>query len=194
MSIDTISGDTNVTNGYASTTLRNITGKVTVENKYGSVDVQDVKSDVSIANRYSVVNVQHVAGNLVVKGRNNSVDIDDVGGTLEVETSYKNLSVRNAKGKMTVSNRHGGVDIELEEAPKAEINVNAEYSDVSVELPATAPFVFDGQTRYGEIDSEFDFSVSSSGRSRSIRGQQGAGGPRITVETQHGDIRIDKRG
>lgn len=192
--VDNVTSDATVTNGYASTTLKTIGGKVSVENKYGAVDIQDVKGDASIANRYSVVNAQRITGSLTVKGRNNSVDVEDVGGTLDVETSYKNLSVRNIKGKLTLANRHGNVDIELEQAPNEEITVNAQYSDVSITVPAGSAFSFDGQTRYGDIDSEFDFPVNSSGRSRSVRGQQGSGGPRITVETQHGNIRLDKRG
>ncbi len=193
--LENIQGDTNVTNSHASTTLREITGKVVAENKYGSVDVQHVTSDASIENQYSVVNVQTVAGSVTIRGRNNSVDVDDAGGDVDVETSYKNLSVRNAKGRIRLTNRHGSVDVELAQAPTNDITVNAEYSDVSLELPANAAFSIDGQTRYGEIDSEFDsMSINSSGRDRTLRGQHGNGGPRITVETRNGSIHLEKRG
>jgi len=194
--IGNVSGDVNVTNAYASTTLRTMGAKVTVENKYGSVDVQDVKGDASIDNRYSVINAQRIAGSLTIRGRNNSVDVDDVNGAVDVETSYKNLSVRNTKGEITLANRHGSIDLELDDPVlRKEIRINATYSDVSIELPATASFSFEGRTRYGDIDSEFDgFTVNSSGRERSIRGQQGGGDTRITVETTHGSIRLEKRG
>ena len=193
--LESVSGDVTITNSYASTTLRTIGGKVTVNNKYGHVDVQDVKGDASIENRYSAVNAERIGGNLKIDGRNNSVDIDQVNGSLEVETSYKTLSVRNAKGTMTLSNRHGDVDIELDEQPRNDITVNAQYSDVTIEMPGNATFQFDGRTRYGNVDSSFDaISVNSSGRERTARGQQGQGGPRISVETDHGNIRLEKRG
>lgn len=193
--LENISSDANVTNGYASTTLRNIGGKVNVENKYGSVDIQDVKRDASIQNRYSVINAQRIGGNLTAQGRNNSVDVDDVSGSVDVDTSYKNLNVRNARGATKLSNRHGGIDFELEQPPRNDIRINAQYSDVTIEMPAGSAFTIDAHTRYGDIDSEFDsMSSNSSGRERSLRGQQGTGGPHITVETQHGNIRIEKRG
>jgi hypothetical protein len=193
--VENVSGETKVVNSHASTTVRNIGGKVNIENRYGSVDLQDIKNDATIANQYSVINVQRVTGTLAVTGRNNSVDIDDIDGAINIVTSYKNLNVRNVKGGIEVSNRHGNIDIELEQAPKAEIRVNGDYSDVSIELPADADFNFDGQTRNGDVDSEFDsVATNSSGRDRTLRGQRGTGGPRIDVETQHGDIRLQKRG
>jgi len=193
--LENVSGDANVTNGYASTTLRNIGGKVNVENKYGSVDVQDVKANAFVQNRFSVVNAQRIAGNLTVQGRNNSVDIDDVGGSVDVETSYKNLTVRNAKGAMRVANRHGGVDIEFEQSPKNDIRVNSEYSSVTIEIPAGSGFMLDAQTRFGEIDSEFDSATAAyAGRTQNLHTQQGSGGPRIVIETTHGNIRVQKRG
>jgi hypothetical protein len=193
--LEGVSGEINVTNAYASTTIRTGGSKVRVENKYGSVDVQDVQGDVSIENRYSVINAERIAGNLVIEGANNSVDIEDVSGSLEAGTSYKNLNVRNAKGSIRATNRHGNVDIELDEAPQGDITVTSRYSNVSIELPANSSFNFDGRTTYGDADSEFDgLSVNSSGRERSIRGQYGSGGPRINVETQHGNIRLQRRG
>ena len=122
-------------------------------------------------------------------------DIDDVGGALEVETSYKNLSVHNAKGSVRAANRHGRIEIQLEQPPKSDITVNGDYTDVRVEIPASSVFTIDGQTQFGEIYSEFDSaSISSMRRQRSMRGQQGSGGPHIRVETQHGSIRLEKRG
>jgi hypothetical protein len=96
---------------------------------------------------------------------------------------------------MTVSNRHGNIDIELEEPPKTDIDVKAQYSDVTIQVPANSPFRIEGHTRYGNIDSEFDSpTINSSGREYTIRGQQGIGGPRIDIDTQHGNIRLEKRG
>jgi DUF4097 and DUF4098 domain-containing protein YvlB len=193
--IESVSGSVKVINRHASSTLRNIGGNVDLDTQFGSADVQDVKGNASIQNRYSVVNAQRIAGSLTIQGRNNSVDIDDVGGALDVDTSYKNLSVRNARGTMKLSNRHGGIDVEFEEPPSHDIRLNGDYSDVTLELPAGSAFTLDGQTHYGNIDSEFDsVSVNASGRDRTARGQQGSGRPRIIMETQHGNIRFEKRG
>jgi Putative adhesin/Domain of unknown function (DUF5668) len=193
--VDNITGDLDITNGYASTTARHIGGHVIVGNKNGAVDVQDVKGGVTIDNRYSIVNAQRISGDLTITGRNNSVDVDDIGGTVSIDTEYKNVNVRNARGSMKLTNRHGNVDIELEQAPQNSITVSGEYSDVSLYLPASAAFSIEGKTHYGEIDSEFDgVPVNSSGRDRSVLGHLGNGGPHISVETQHGNIRLEKRG
>ncbi len=193
--VDNITGDVDITNGYASTTARNIGGRVIVGNKYGAVDVQDVKGGVTIDNRYSNVNAQRITGDLTVTGRNNSVDVDDIVGAVSIETEYKNVNVRNAKGSMKLTNHHGNVDIEMEQPPQNTITVNGDYSDVSLEMPADSAFSMEGKTHYGDIDSEFDgMPINSSGRDRSVLGHLGSGGPHITVETQHGNIRLEKRG
>lgn len=192
---ENVTGAVTISNRYASTTLRNIGGNVDVDSQFGSVDLKDVKGNATIQNRYSVINVQRVAGSVSIQGRNNSVDVDEVGGTLEANNSYKNVSVRNAKGVLKLSNRHGDINIELAQPPIHEITINGDYSDVTLELPAGSAFTLDGQTRYGQIESEFDaISINSSGRDRSAHGQVGRGEPKIVVQTQHGNIRVEKRG
>jgi hypothetical protein len=184
-----------VTNRYASTTLRNIGGSADVDNQFGSVDVQDVKGTASIQNSYSVVNAQRITGSLTIQGRNNSVDIDDVGGAVDVDTSYKNVNVRNGKGNITLANRHGGIDVEFDQPPNHDIRLTGSYSDLTLEMPGASAFSLDAKTHFGDIDSEFDsVSGNASGRDRTARGQQGTGGARIVLETQHGNIRIEKRG
>ena len=168
-----------------------------MDNQYGSVDVQDVTGDASIQNRYSVINAQRIGGGIRIQGRNDSVDIDDASGYVDVDTSYKNVSIRNAKGDLKVGNRHGAIDVEFDDPPSHEVRINGSYTDVTLELPTNSKFSLDARTNYGDIDSEFDsVNVDSSGRGRekTARGEQGTGGPRMVVETQHGTIRIQKRG
>lgn len=193
--VENASGDVTAMNSYASTTVRNIGGRATVSNKYGAIDIQDVKGGAIVENRYSAINAERVAGDVRITGRNNSVDVDNTMGNLTVETSYKNIGIRDVQGRIAVNNRHGSIDIELEASPKGDININAEYSDVALNLPSDSVFTMRGHTRFGNVDSQFDaISISRSGRDQSLSGSQGQGGSQIVIETRHGDIRLNRRG
>ena len=130
-----------------------------------------------------------------IEGRNNSVDLEDVTGRVEVESSYKDIIVRNAAGEIDVANRHGGIRLLFEVPPQNDISLTGDYTDIRIEMPATSSFSLDAQTRSGSFDSDFEgIDRVSSGRDQRVAGEFGEGGPRITIQTSRGDIRLVERG
>lgn len=193
--IDGVTGNLTASNGYGTTAIRNVGGRLEVQNKYGSVDVQDAKGGGTIDNRYSVISAHRIAGDWTMTGGNNSVDVDEADGRLSIDTTYKNVTVQNVKGSMTLKNHHGNVDIDMDASPVGIIDVNGDYSNVSLSLPSDSNFTIDGRTTSGQIDTEFEsLNVARSGREQTISGTHGSGGPRITIETRSGKIRLDRRG
>ncbi len=192
---ENISGSVGIVNKYGSVTVTEIGGDAVVENKYGSVHVAGVVGDATIDNKYSLVSVERVGGRVQIEGRNNSVDLEDVTGRVEVESSYKDIIVRNATGEIDLANRHGGIRLLFEVPPQNDISLTGDYTDIRIEMPAASNFSLDAQTRSGSFDSDFEgIDRVSSGRDQRVVGELGEGGPRITIQTSRGDIRLIERG
>ena len=192
---ENVSGSVRIVNKYGSVTVTEVGGDAVVENKYGSIHVSGVMGDATIDNKYSLVSVEHVGGRVQIEGRNNSVDLEDVKGPVEVETSYKDIIVRNATGEIDLANRHGGIRLLFEVPPLNDISLTGDYTDIRIEMPAASSFSLDAQTRSGSFDSDFEgIDRVSSGRDQMVSGEFGEGGPRITIQTSRGDIRLVERG
>ena len=168
---------------------------VRITNRNGAVRVEDITGDQIITNKYGSVSVRGVTGRVQVSNGYGSVDIENITGALTVETSFDDVNIGNVRGAVDVKNRYGEIAVSFDQPPDADITVLGEFSDVSLELPSNAAFSIVGQTRFGDIDSDFDEIQAARLRGdRSLSGSVGQGGPQIRIETRNGDIRLDKRG
>jgi len=184
-----------INNRYANTTVKAIGGDLQIDTKNGSVDVSEVKGSVTVNNAYAPINVENVTGNLTISGRNNSVEVQHVEGDIHTDSSYQNVNIKDARGSVTVSTRNGDMTLSLVRPPEKDISVSSRYGTVTLDLPGGSSFSIDARTEYGQVYSEFEgIQTSASRRERSLNGQTGQGGPRITVSLRNGDIRLNKQG
>ena len=96
---------------------------------------------------------------------------------------------------MKVNSRNGEVVVSFEKPPQKDTVISSRYGNVSVELPSTSIFKIDARTEYGQIDSEFDgLTHNNSNREKSVTGEIGHGGPRISIDLRNGNIHLGKRG
>jgi hypothetical protein len=191
VSIRQVSGSANVSNSYGPVDLEMIGGDAAVENRYARVDINGVQGRTEVSNRYSQVAVRDASGDVRVTGRNNLVELENVAGAVDVDTSYRRVDGRNLRGRVQVSVRHGDVVLGFDEPPDAAVDVTGDYSNVRVEMPAASEFSLEAQTRSGSFDSEFEgFERESLGRNLRVTGSRGTAGPRITINTARGDIRL----
>ena len=191
---DDVSGDVVVTNRYGPVTLNRIGGSANVENRYAAVEITDIEGQTVINNRYSTIEVRGAGGDVRVRGRNNRVELDEVQGAVDVDTSYRDVEARNLRGSVSIANRHGDVRLRFDRPPTNDIAVTGDYSDVEITLPSDSDFSLEVQTRSGDFDSDFGgFERDESGRNLRVTGQVGDSGPRITVNTARGEIRLVRR-
>ena len=86
----------------------------------------------------------------------------------------------------------GNVDIRYSEPPRRNIQVNQQYSDVTLVMPASSAFSIDARTRHSDIDTDFPQLSSREDRERrTLTGQVGTGGPEIRIDNRNGNIRIE---
>jgi hypothetical protein len=66
---------------------------------------------------------------------------------------------------------------------------------VTLELPSSSAFIVNARTQFGDVDSEFEsLHVDRNNRERILNGEVRQGGPRLTINTRNGDIRLRKKG
>jgi hypothetical protein len=65
--------------------------------------------------------------------------------------------------------------------------------DVEVSLPDNASFTVDARTHNGDIVSDFPLEISGD-ENKTATGTVGKGGPKVTLSTEHADLRIRKGG
>lgn len=187
-----ISGDCKVANKYASTELKDIGGKVEVEGGHGSIALNKVKGAVQLINRYGSVECNDLEGALKLDGDHVEVTAKNIAGDVQISTSYQDVELSNVRGAITLQEKHGDVEISNDRDLAKPIKVDSEYGSVTVTLPKSSRFEFDGFSKYGKLDSAFEEIPSTDfGNEKRVSGSKGKGGPPITVTTSYRDINLN---
>ena len=151
----------------------------------GNVEFKSARSDISIAS---------VPGDLEISG--DALRATDVGGPMRLVTRSKEIHLEGVTGDVEVENSNG--DIEIHPAgklPMGKMMITGKHGDVTLVLPANAGFQVDATTRKGDISSDFGtlkIDNSSSGGASRATGTIGNGAAKLQINSDTGDIRINK--
>jgi len=188
-------GDVKIAGRGGEIEIADIKGQVAVEGEFfGPFKMNHVDKGVRFRSRQTDLTLTQLNGQLNEgPGR---VDLSDSNGDLTLATRKSDVKITNAGGRVQITDDGGDVDLAFSQPPRADISVESRSGDLSLSLPAQSSFQLDAQTRNGDLECDFPGLKSPGGRDddRSLAGQVGTRGPIIHLRTQHGDIRISKKG
>ena len=137
---------------------------------------------------------------VIVKTQNGTVRLDDVDGKITAATTNGNVAGTAVSGEVQGSSVNGSVSMNLE-AVSGDVRLTTVNGAVRLEVPLTADIDLDAATVNGgvSVDDRLKLSDASSNRSSfgpntSIRGRMNKGGPRVTLQTTNGGIRVTAPG
>jgi DUF4097 and DUF4098 domain-containing protein YvlB len=187
-------------------------GNVLINGHGEQVDVGDVAGDTSINGEfYGPIRVRGVAKSLQFDSTRTSFSVtqapgrfemdtgrlvlSDTPGNVSLQTRDKDIEFENVQGRLHVVNRNGTVEIRFSRPPQNDIDITNASGDVELVLPADSAFTIAAIAHSGDISSDFQTPglklVEASPDTR-LDGSLGTGGPKITLNTSYGTIRIVK--
>jgi DUF4097 and DUF4098 domain-containing protein YvlB len=117
--------------------------------------------------------------------------VTEAKGPVRVETHSKNIDLTQIYGDTYVSNRDGNVSIAPAGPFGIEAKISSGHGDLEITLPPNASASVSGNTRNGDILSDYPLSISGE-ESKSVSGKIGGGNARIVLSTDVGDLQIKK--
>ena len=152
----------------ARTSVRSVSGAITLDGLAGSVDAHTIGGDVEAQNVSGSVTFNSVSGDLTLAG-----------GSLD------RLDAKTVSGSVTA-------DVHL--GKPGNVRVATVSSDVALRLPAAPDARVSLRAASGRVRSEFDcLSSARSAASRSVNGTLGAGTGHISVTTLSGRVTLLRR-
>lgn len=166
-----------------------------IENSFSPVEVRGVAA-CQVANRFGEVNIENVPGPVDVRNQHGAVRVAGRGtplGQVTVYNEFGEVNVTEARGPVRVENRQGEVRVDWAENPTGDSRLQTEFGAMRVTLPPGAALQVDAETRFGRIEVPSGVGLQVENREPEaalVRGTIGAGGPRLVLRNQHGDIVI----
>jgi DUF4097 and DUF4098 domain-containing protein YvlB len=184
-----VDGDITAEGNCNDLTLSEVKGKVSINGElFGDVHMENVAGPVHVHTSVTEMDVASLPGDLTLNSDN--LRVTQSKGQVRVVTHSKDVDLTQVFGDTYVEDRDGRIAVEP--AGSYAIEVKNRKGDVELRLPPNARASVTGNTRNGDVVSDFPLAISGD-ESKTVSGTIGAGGPKVTLMAENGDIHI-KRG
>ncbi|NLU43159.1 MAG: DUF4097 domain-containing protein [Firmicutes bacterium] len=211
VSITDYQGGVALENGFMPTTVRNVTGTLTVNARHGPLSVENLTGSADISVGFAKVNVTGIEGNAKISVEHcDSAVVGGVTGSVDIKNQFSNLRISDIGGFVNLDSRHGSVtasgisgpidisaefcDVELSRVTET-VDVTASHGQVSIGLvkdpSATGGYSIRTQVSSGKTISDVPLDETEIARgTRRATGVYGSGAIPVTVCNEYGNIRL----
>ena len=197
---NTSSGDITISASKGPTQLKSGYGRIGIKDANGSTKAESSSGDVHIAG---------AEGDYVAKSGYGTIKVEVKDSPVQAESSSGNIDLRGCRGAVKAQSGYGTVDVHGDNAvvqlrsnsgnvhfvgslAEGESHVSSGYGESVVKLPADSQFKVQAHTGYGNIRTQFDVKKTKENE-RELVGSVGADPKTVLhIETQSGNVRIDK--
>jgi DUF4097 and DUF4098 domain-containing protein YvlB len=171
--------------------LEEVGGPVSVDGSYfGTIALQKLAKPLHFTGPQSEINIESIPGQVSISG--GEVSASKVTGPVHLSARSRDVQINDFTGPLDVTLERG--DLSLRPGlPLGSIQAHSRSGDIRLSLPAAAQFTLNASTNNGDISNPFGggLTLDAKGRHSTLRGAVG-GGAAIDLETQRGDITVQK--
>ena len=167
--------------------VRQVGGATTISTGSGAVGVEEAAGPLSVTTGSSAITARGVKHDLKVRTGSGAVNAALTGpGGIDVETQSSGVRLSGARGALTVTTGSGRVIVDG--APGCAWKTSTGSGSIEMSL-APAPLTIDAKSGSGSVTLQGG-NVQGTVSKKRIDGTVEGGGPRVTVESRSGSIRL----
>lgn len=208
VSITDLNGSLTLDLQHSSARVSQISSDVTVQGRANDVSIEDVKGTVHLDGDFmESVKLSRIAKPVSFKSTRTNMDLSQLTGSLNLDsgdleansvvgpfrlrTRFKDIMLNGISNDVHVENSNGAVEVHVDKLGVLDIK-NATGA-IRVFVPAKAGFQLEASAHDGQIQTDFnDLKISNGDERSSASGTVNGGGPRMTLDNEHGTIEIRK--
>ena len=161
----------------------------------GEVVVSGVNGNVHASSGSGSVRVGSGAGEVRASSGSGTVTVDGARGPVQASTGSGEVRITTGQGPVTASTGSGDIEVSMVSLTGSEdMNFSSGSGAITLRLPADFAAVVHATTGSGEIESDFQMTVTGRMSRNSLRGTIGGGGRTLRLSTGSGDIRLLRQG
>ena len=180
--------------GSGDQTMDGLQAGLALESGSGDMRLRDLAGAVHLHTGSGDVEARNISGAVTAETGSGDIRLEAKGsGDVRVHTGSGTVELRGINGSLQAESGSGDISVDGRQTGPWEIR--ARSGNVEIQLPKDATFDLDASTGSGEVVTDRPVTMIVQGTLResrkSINGKVGSGGPRLTVHTGSGDIRIE---
>lgn len=179
--------------GSGDQSIEGVHASLDMESGSGDMRLRDLDGEIHVHTGSGDVEAREVAGPLTAETGSGDIRLVSKGGDVRVHTGSGTVELRGVNGSLQAETGSGDVTVVGVQTGTWEIRAHS--GNVELELPNDAAFDLDASTGSGELVVGRPVTMIIQGKVREARhsviGKVGGGGPRLTIHTGSGDVRIN---
>jgi hypothetical protein len=188
--VSDVEGAVKMTARAGGIVLRNAGDQVFVRNESGGIQMHGVHGSVDAVTSSGRIEISGVKGDVQSTTRSASIRIDDVKGAVDAHNSSGSIEAFQLTGSVRAETESGS--IRISQASPAPIRALTGSGAIHVELASGGGYNLDAQTEKGKISgSALGGFAKTKEHERILKGQIGAGGPLVDLDTRSSKIEIN---
>lgn len=134
--------------------------------------------------------IDDLFGNVEARTSGGSISLGDITGNVDIHTSGGSINVDSVYGDIDANTSGGSINVSFAKQITQDATLTTSGGSITATLPEDINIDLSASTSGGSVKSEFD--VSGHIKKRSIKGTINNGGPKLTLRTSGGSVRINK--
>jgi hypothetical protein len=185
-------GNVHVSGKGSEVEVTDVGGAATIDGEfYGPITARNVAQGARFVSSHTDLTIGGLPGRMTVES--GDLRVENAAGPFLLTTGDKSISLEDLSGRIRVQNKRGDISLRLSAAPKEEIDLSDDSGGIEMALPTKSSFEISAASRGGDIENDWNPSalkVTRQGADSKLEGKVGAKGPKITLNTSYGPIRL----
>jgi hypothetical protein len=183
-----LAGELSLAGRLDDVSISEVRGRAALDGDFfGDTNLAHMASAVHFHSSRTDVELASIPGDLSIDS--GDLQLNNATGPARISTSAKDVECTGITGDLRVENGDGDISVGVL-APVGALQIHNRNGAINLTVPQGSSFQLQATASNGNIDSKLKLPVSSAGEGQSVAGQVGAGGPRIELVADHGDIGI----
>lgn len=155
-----------------------------------------VKFELTIPTNYNVkldtsggsLSIEDLKGNLNARTSGGSINIGNIVGEVRLNTSGGSINTQTISGNLDAHTSGGSINVTVDKQLSQDAKLSTSGGSITAYLIPNIQVELAASTSGGRVKSEFE--VDGRVKKQSIRGSINGGGPKLTLKTSGGSVRI----
>ena len=134
------------------------------------------------------LSIEDLKGNVIARTSGGSINVGNIVGDVELDTSGGSISTDTITGNLDAHTSGGSINVKVDKQLSEDANLTTSGGTITARLLEDIQIDLDASTSGGRVKS--DFEVEGRVKKQSIKGSINGGGPKLTLRTSGGSVRI----
>jgi hypothetical protein len=167
-----------------------LAGRAALKTSGGSITVGGAAAELEVDTSGGSIDIGDAAARVDAKTSGGSISLAHVGGDVHAHTSGGGIRIEDAGGTVDASTSGGSINAKLSRQLTGDSRLETSGGGVTVSVASNVRLDLDAAASGGGVSSDLPITVRGKQEDDSLRGQINGGGPKLTLRSSGGGIRV----